>query len=174
MDQDAGVENVIREIHNDVGTFCPTGSSSGATWPWRMADASKYLSGRSGASLRTDYDGWSLDNDRFKERVIDSIINRRTPAIIGTGWLNHYPMAIAYKLERTITRHCAIFCWDWVSTSEHFYVNNGWGGAGNEWVDAETWFVGELFSPYVSSGGGSSIDKPERGYVGPPSGQKPY
>src|SRR5437867_13116990 len=49
LTMDDGVKNVIREIHNDVGSFCIFGS--GATVPWSMPDAWHYLSGRTGTPL---------------------------------------------------------------------------------------------------------------------------
>jgi len=33
---------------------------------------------------------------------------------------------------------------DWVYDIR-FYVNNGWGGSGNGWVPASTWFAGEIY-----------------------------
>ena len=159
--QDAGVENVIRQIHNAVGTFCM--GASGATWPWNMGDAAKYLSGRTGAWLDTEYDHFGRDCDDCHDWAIDSIVNRRTPAVIGTGWLNHYPMATAYARQTRIVRlKWGSFSFNMYVTDEVFYVNNGWGGAGNEWVDAGTWFVGELHPQAALAGGTVRHDRPER------------
>jgi hypothetical protein len=65
--------------------------------------------------------------------------------VIGTGWLSHYPMAIGYAYQERIVRYCFIFCWNDTVYDRWFYVNQGWGGAGNEWVSASTWFAGEIF-----------------------------
>jgi hypothetical protein len=70
---------------------------------------------------------------------------RSTPAVIGSGWLNHYPVAYGYAWQRRVIRKCFIWCWDEVVYDRCFYVNQGWGGSGNEWVSASTWFAGSLF-----------------------------
>jgi hypothetical protein len=142
--QDAGVRNMIVEIHNDVHTFCAFGS--GATTPWDMPSAWQYLNGRTGAWLRADWDSFGIHWDSLRDRAIDSIVNRHTPAVIGTGWLSHYPMAFGYAWQNRTVRHCFIWCWDDTVTDRCFYVNNGWGGGGaGEWIDASTWFAGQLF-----------------------------
>jgi hypothetical protein len=144
LTQDAGVRNMIVELHNDVGTFCAFGS--GATAPWTMPGAWQYLNGRTGARLRADWNSVGIHEDGLRDRAIDSIVNRRTPAVIGTGWLSHYPLAFGYAWQRRTVRHCFIWCWDDVVTDRCFYVNNGWGGGGaGEWIDASTWFAGQLF-----------------------------
>jgi hypothetical protein len=143
LTQDAGVQNVIREINGYVGTFCISGS--GATYPWRMSDASSYLSGRTGATLSTHYNVLGISEGRLRDYARDSIRNRATPAIIGTGWLSHYPMAYGYAWQTRTVRYCFIFCWNETVTDRCFYVNQGWGGSGNAWVTADTWFAGELY-----------------------------
>lgn len=143
--QDAGVNNMITELHNDVHTFCSFGE--GATCPWDMSGASSYLSGRTGTTCRTDYDSVGICEDGIRDRVIDSIVNRHTPAIIGTGWLSHYPLAFGYAWQNRIVHHSfAFWSWDEQVTDRSFYVNEGWGGGGaGDWVDASTWFAGQIF-----------------------------
>jgi hypothetical protein len=80
----------------------------------------------------------------LKDWAANSIRSRATPAIIGTGWLSHYPVAYGYAIESRIVRTCVIFCWDSVTYQEWFYVNQGWGGYGNQWVAASTWFAGSV------------------------------
>jgi hypothetical protein len=144
LTQDAGVNNVIVEVRGQVGTFCAFGS--GATPPWGMPGAWQYLNGRTGAWLRSDWNSVGIHEDGLRDRAIDSIVNRRTPAVIGTGWLSHYPLAFGYAWQRRTIRRCFIWCWDDVVTDRCFYVNNGWGGGGaGEWIDASTWFAGQLF-----------------------------
>jgi hypothetical protein len=143
VNQDAGVTNVIREINGDVGTFCLFGS--GATWPWRMADAWHYLTNRSYTSLRAGWNSIGWSQDWIRDRARDSIKYRATPAVIGTGWLSHYPMAYGYAYQERCVRYCFIWCWDVTVYDRWFYVDQGWGGAGNEWVSASTWFAGEIF-----------------------------
>ena len=129
------MNNMIIEIHNDVHTFCAFGS--GATTPWDMPAAWQYLNGRTGAWLRADWNSFGIHEDGLRNRAIDSIVNRHTPAVIGTGWLSHYPMAFGYAWQQRTVRHCFIACWDDTVTDRCFYVNNGWGGGGaGEWIDA--------------------------------------
>lgn len=137
-----GVRNVIREINSHVGTFCITGS--GATWPWNMGNAWRYLQGRSGTRIVCHWNSVGWHEDGLRNRAVASIRDRRTPAIIGTGWLSHYPMAYGYAWQRRIVRRCFIFCWNDEVYDRWFHVNQGWGGSGNDWVEADTWFCGEI------------------------------
>ncbi len=141
--QDGGVNSIIREINGYVGTFCWSGS--GATVPWSMGEARRYLSGRTGTSLQTHWNSVGIHEDGLRDWAANSIIYRATPAIIGTGWLSHYPMAYGYAWQRRVIRRCLIWCWDDVVYDRCFYVNQGWGGSGNEWVTASTWFAGSIF-----------------------------
>ncbi len=61
LTMDEGVKNVVREIHNDIGTFCIFGS--GATFPWSMPDAWHYLSGRTGTTLEAHWDSLGISED---------------------------------------------------------------------------------------------------------------
>jgi len=144
LTQDTGVENAIKELHHEVGTFCLFGS--GATTPWDMPGAWNYLSGRTGTGARADWNSLGISNDGLRDRAIDSIANRHTPAVIGIGWLSHYPLAFGYAYQIRVVRHCFFFCWDDTVTDRWFYVNEGWGGGGSgDWVDASTWFTGQIF-----------------------------
>ena len=144
LNMDEGVKNVIRELHSEVHTFCAFGS--GATCPWDMPGAWNYLNGRTGTQGRADWDSLGISEDGLRDRVIDSIVNRHTPAVIGTGWLSHYPLAFGYAWQTRTVRHCFIWCWDETVTDRCFYVNEGWGGGGSgDWVEASTWFAGQIF-----------------------------
>lgn len=142
--QDNSVNNIIIELNGQVHTFCISGS--GATCPWDMPGASAYLSGRTGTQLRTDWNSVGIYQDDLRNRVIDSIVNRRTPAVIGTGWLSHYPLAFGYKWQTRTVHHSFLFwSWDDVVTDRCFYVNEGWGGGGaGDWIEASTWFAGQI------------------------------
>jgi hypothetical protein len=142
--QDNGVNNVIREISDQVDTFCAFGS--GATCPWDMPDACEYLNGRTGATLQANWNSLGICEDGLRDKAIASIVNRHTPAIIGTGWLSHYPLAFGYAWQQRTVRKCFIFCWNETVTDRFFYVNEGWGGGGSgDWVEASTWFCGQLY-----------------------------
>jgi hypothetical protein len=139
---DSGVRNMTWEIRNDVGTWCAFGS--GPTNPWNMDDASNYFSGRTGTRLSTHYNVLGIHEGRLREYARDSIIDRNTPAVIGTGWLTHYPLAYGYAWRSRTVRKCFIVCWNETQYNRSFYVNQGWGGSDNGWVSAGTWFAGEI------------------------------
>jgi hypothetical protein len=144
LDQDAGIRNVIEEIRGQVGTFCV--GSNGATWPWNMDGAQKYLNPRTGAYIRTNYNDFGFTEGRLMAYARDSIRYRATPAVIGTGWLQHYPVAYGYAVLKRTVKWC--FLWHcWYETTYHrwFYVNQGNWGSGNGWVSADTWFAGEIY-----------------------------
>jgi len=134
--QTAGDNNAIKEIADDVGTFCIFGQ--GATYPWEMSDASAYFVGRTGTSLTTDYNAPGISEGRLREYARNSIRDRDTPAVIGTGWLGHYPVAYGYAWQKRVVRKCFIFCWNETVYDRWFYVNRGRGGSGNDWVPADT------------------------------------
>ncbi|MFN8490831.1 MAG: VWA domain-containing protein [Caldilineaceae bacterium] len=141
---DDGVRNMTWEIRNDVGTFCAFGS--GPTTPWSMDGASNYLNGRTGTRLDTHYNVLGIHEDRLRDYARNSIRDRGTPAIIGTGWLNHYPLAYGYAWQSRTVHHCFLFwCWDDVEYNRWFYVNEGHGGGDNGWVGTGTWFAGEIY-----------------------------
>ncbi|WP_129673466.1 hypothetical protein [Candidatus Chloroploca sp. Khr17] len=148
LSQDTGVRNMTSEIRGQIGTFCIAGS--GATWPWRMIDASKYVRPRASTSWRmnTRYDPtglcWFGACDRNRNLARDQIINRRAPAVVGTGWLQHYPVAYGYAQRRK--RSCFLFICN-TSYQRSFYVNNGWYGNNNGWTSADVWFAGVYNNP---------------------------
>jgi hypothetical protein len=124
---------MIREINDRVDTWCTDGS--GATNPWDMDGAFGYLDDRSGAGARVD---WSLIPTRsLRNRARDYVRDGDTPAIIGTGVLEHYPLAYGYRYRESRG--------GWFHQRE-FYVNQGWGGDGNGWIDARTWFAATVFN----------------------------
>ncbi|WP_299546295.1 hypothetical protein [uncultured Tateyamaria sp.] len=141
--QTAGVNNVIEEIADDVDTFCAFGQ--GATHPATMGQASRYFSGRTGTTLVEHHNIFGVSESRLREYARNSIRDRDTPAVIGTGWLSHYPVAYGYAWQSRIVRKCFIFCWNETVYDRWFWVNQGWGGSGNDWVPADTWFAGEIY-----------------------------
>lgn len=143
--QDDGVRNMIGELRNQVGTFCALGN--GATAPWTMPGATAYLNGRSYTRLDTHWNTFGIHETRLANYAAKSIADRRTPAVIGTGWMSHYPVAWGYAWQQRTVRKSFLW-WEWTETVTDtcFYVNNGWGGGGaGEWIDAGTWFAGEIY-----------------------------
>lgn len=138
------VENVIREIHDQVHTFCWSGQ--GATAPWDMGGASEYLSGRTGTDLTTHYNSFGWCDDVLRIYAQNSIRDRGTPAVIGTGWLSHYPVAYGYAWRTRVVKKCFLW-WCWYETvyDRWFIVNPGQPGGVFEWVPASTWFAGEIY-----------------------------
>ena len=141
--QDEGVKNMTREIRGQISTFCIFGS--GATFPWNMIGAANYVRPRATAawSMRTRYDPtglcWFGACDGSRDLAREQIQNYHAPAVVGTGWLKHYPLAFGYA-ERS-KRSCVLFvCW--TDHSRWFYVNNGWYGNNNGWTSADVWFAG--------------------------------
>jgi hypothetical protein len=141
--RDTGVTNMTWEIRARIGTWCVFGSAP--TLPWNMGNAAGYFAGRTGTSMVTHWDSFGIHEDGLRDAAANSIIYRHTPAVIGTGWLNHYPLAYGYAWQLHTVRHCFIWCWTDTDYNRAFYVNQGWGGAGNGWISAGTWFDGEIY-----------------------------
>ena len=142
--QDSGVRNMILELRDDVNTFCAFGS--GATCPWDMGGASDYLSNRTGARLSSRYNAVGYCETGLRNCARDEIQSHSTPAVIGIGWLSHYPLAYAYRSRSRRVRACFICWWDRTEYQRQFKINTGWGTSyGPQWESAETWFCGRLF-----------------------------
>ena len=131
---DSGIDNVIREIRAQVGTFCSMGQ--GATLPTSMHGVWQYLSYRAAVGVRTNanmagFPVWYCNDP------LEYSLKGGTPAVMGTGFLSHYPLAWQFaQCHRQVM-------W-WYEYQKCVYVNQGWGGSGNAWVDAGTWFCGEM------------------------------
>lgn len=109
-----------------------------------MKHGTKYLEGRAGVGWDISWNSLGISTDDLRKKARDSIIDNKTPAIIGTGWLEHYPLAYGYAWRKRRVKKCFIVCWIETQYSRHFYVNNGWGGDDNGWVSASTWFAGSI------------------------------
>ncbi len=141
LHMDDGVRFMIWEIKKDIKTWCVGGSAP--TFPWRMWRAAYYLEQRSGTTLVTHYNVLGYNREaRLRNYARNSIFYRKTPAIIGIGWLKHYPLAHGYYW-RSYRKH--FLWWHWTTYDRYFWVNQGWGGPGNGWVPARTWFAGEIY-----------------------------
>jgi hypothetical protein len=131
---DGGIMNVIREIRAQVGTFCSMGM--GATPPTSMHGVWQYLYYRSPITVRTNANlgGFPI---WYCNDALENSIKSGTPAVMGTGFLSHYPLGWQFaQCHRQVM-------W-WYEYQKCVYVNQGWGGRLNAWVDAGTWFCGEM------------------------------
>jgi hypothetical protein len=144
LHMDQGVMNMTWELRARIGTWCI--SSNAPTFPWKMDGAANYLKGRTGTKLTTHYNVLGIRESRLRRYARNAIIYRKTPAVIGTGWLKHYPLAYGYYWRSRRVRKCILFwCWKKTKYNRYFWVNQGWGGSGNGWVPARTWFAGEIY-----------------------------
>lgn len=133
---DDGIRNITWEIRNRIGTWCVFGSAP--TPPWQMSGAFNYLKGRTGTQLYTKYSVVGIPWSGIREYARDTIYYHKTPVIIGTGWLSHYPLAYGYAWQ-------AKKVWWGTKHNRWFWVNQGWGGSGDGWVSASTWFAGAIY-----------------------------
>lgn len=134
---DSGVKNVTEELNGYMGTWCISGS--GATWPSRMDDAEDYLVGRTGANCYSAGSDVGVNFNSYRDEVLESIRDRDTPGVVGTGFLSHYPVAYKYRYRTQKV------LWETIYDRE-FYVNNGWGSTSSfEWVEAGTFLYGTLY-----------------------------
>lgn len=144
---DAGVRNAVGYIRNAVDTFCFPLSSSGATVPWKMDSAANYLHyvGTS-MSLDTHYNIAGAHEDRLTRYALESLSSSNPrPVVIGTGHLAHYPLA--WGVQYTTRPEGFWEGWadgDDVVWHQFWYVNQGWGGNGNGWIQTGTWFAGRV------------------------------
>ena len=104
----------VQQIRDHIDTFCAFGSAP--TFPSDMDEASDYLKGRTGTKISTHYNVFGVKETRLRNYASHSIMYRSTPAIIGTGWLKHYPLAYGYQW------------WSAKAGKHHFYYAAGHGG----------------------------------------------
>jgi|GEM_PF-2046372 len=146
-DQDAGVDNMTKEISGSLNPLCVSpksdGCFQGATAPRKMDEAFKYLKDRATAPLvlKTKWGTVGVPTKKLAERAIHWIKSNRTPVIIGTGHLSiaHYPLAYGFAERHKET---------WAGTTRYsrwLYINQGWGSEeDSKWVKARVWFVGTI------------------------------
>lgn len=126
------VQKVIREINRY------TGLCNGWTVLWWMREARKYFSGRTGTELDTQFTHVVfIPEKRLKKLAQRTITKQNTPAVIGTGLGNQYPLAWKYKESETtiwagITRY-----------NKEFYVNHT-DERTHGWIPSSTWFCGRI------------------------------
>jgi hypothetical protein len=133
--QDDVVEDMIREIHDYVGTYC-VGENNAATNPWEMDEAEHYLEDV-GTTMGFHSQYGPLASRDCRNCARDTIRDRHTPAIIGTGFYAHYPLAWGYRYRQSR--------WG-LYTDRDVYVNMGWCEAGDGWVHLSTFFCGYVYT----------------------------
>jgi hypothetical protein len=173
-----GVEQMTWEINRDARTWCNGFNDAGATWPTDMIEVVHYLNGRSGMEVKTwanpagfDVTGSVTQSIREKARnTIQNPLAYRRPAIIGTGFLAHYPLAYGYRSKpMTICNTTCASPWSCQTScvpaglSHGFLVNQGWAWGYGEWVSANTWFAGRL-SPHQSYMDDVAVYRPSARY----------
>lgn len=131
--QDDVVEDMIREIHDDVDTYCV--GDSGATNPWDMDEAHHYLDGRTTMGFHAEYG--PLGSRDCRNCARDAIRELHVPVVIGKGFYEHYPLAWGYRWRESR--------WG-LYTDRDVYVNMGWCGDGDGWIHLSTFFCGYVYT----------------------------
>ena len=121
-----------------LSTFCIF--SQGATLPSDMWKGYHWASAR-GYSIGWNFH-WGIPyvlSSAGRNDCITAIQSGR-PAIVGTGFYNHYPLAWGYAYREY---HLPVFGWT-VAHARYFFVNEGWGGdpCAGCWVSADDTFYG--------------------------------
>lgn len=146
LNQDSGVDHMTWEIRGYLGTYCS--GSGGATKFTRMIDAYKYVRPRATAGwrMRTRYDPtklcWFGACNGARNLIRYQIVYRRAPAVI--GYNNHFAMGTKYAYQSKRS------CFLWICSTSYnrwFYINKGWGGSGNAWVDWDDVHFAGIYYP---------------------------
>ncbi len=127
------VQECIRNVFGWVGTYCVNGQA--ATNPWQMNQGYRWA-GRQGAGINISTT-WGVPylSSGPRNKAIQSIRDYGRPALVGTGFYEHYPLAFAYKYRDYTWLGIT---WD---TQRYWLVNNGHAETAGIWVDAAScWF----------------------------------
>jgi hypothetical protein len=150
QDMDAGVEQMIEQIRDCVGTFCLL--DNGATMPTDMGGITNYVSCRSNIGTAS-YASIPLFqcNENSRDRAKNAIQFQGIPVILGVGIAQHYPLAYGYmERSRTVRLVEPFFgnvLWENREYERQFYINNGHGGGDNGWIPGDTWYAGQVLPP---------------------------
>jgi hypothetical protein len=101
-----------------------------------MYNARHYLAGRSAAFITSDYNPFGFSDPGLVHAAIVSVANSRTPVVIGTGFMSHYPLMWGWMMRQRQE-------WYGIETQHYFKVNQGWGDA-SAWIAPNTWYCGRL------------------------------
>lgn len=131
----SAVRDLIGAVFDYCNTWCTAINSQAATNPWDMYKGYRWAGDRGeGISYSTR---WALPytSSSPRNKAREAIRDRDRPAIVGTGYLAHYPFAYGYRYRQY---KWAGITWD---TERQWKVNQGWGSSSCEWVSASScWF----------------------------------
>ena len=122
------------EIRSALSSFCAPGEQT-ATIPNTMASGfrtwtQEHALPSSPDELLIKFNAFGVSQQRIVDLVDRCIAVEESPAVIGEGFLAHYPMAKA----------------TWIDDSDgtlYWYVNKGWGSkTSNMWQPRTSWFAG--------------------------------
>jgi hypothetical protein len=148
-----GVKNMTWEIRNDIDTFCADPfegdiTENAPTLPGDMEEVKDYIHDRSGVSVTWDWEMYDGNDSLIKKatKILGGNGYVQTPAVIGVGYLEHYPLAFGWNGEPHT--YCA---WLWPPAGcitlyyGEFLVNMGHATGQAEWYwDEDIWFVGTV------------------------------
>lgn len=124
---DGTASDLMWSINRATGTFC-LGDQGATYFPW-MASVADYIAPRApSVGVDVDYNSLSIPMPYIRDEAIGAICDGR-PAIIGLG--NYFETNMHYPVA-------------WAYDTGWFYLNMGWGGAGDSWYTASTWFFGSV------------------------------
>ena len=127
------VRECIQHIFGYVNSWCV--GDQAATNPWDMDEGHQWATHR-GEGI-TISSAWCMPylSSSPRNKAIHAIRDHSRPALVGTGYLEHYPFAYGYKY-----REYTIWGVTW-ATDRYWKVNNGHGNSSGVWVDASgCWF----------------------------------
>jgi len=130
------VRNCIRSVFSSCHTWCTGINGAAATNPWDITDGYKWAVARGeGISLTAS---WTVPytSSGPRNRARASIRDDNRPAIVGTGYYSHFPLAYGYRHRKYTWLGIT---WD---TDYNWKVNNGWGGTSCVWVSANSCWYG--------------------------------
>lgn len=133
-------------LRDALHTYCS--GNQGSTSRPNEIRAADWVRPRASAGwhMQTAYDPtglcWFGACNGARSLIVTQIVNRRAPAIIGAN--HHIQLGVGYAWQS----ETSCFLW-WCSTSYNrwFYINKGWGGAGNGWLDYDDVYLGGVFYP---------------------------
>ncbi|RME89758.1 MAG: hypothetical protein D6766_14315 [Verrucomicrobia bacterium] len=133
---DANVRELIQAVFAYTGTWCTGYQSQAATDPWNMSYGYQWASDRgAGISLSS---AWCVPytSSSPRKKAVAAIRDHGRPAIVGTGYFEHYPIARAYRFRKKVIAGIT------VKTQRQWKVNEGWGSSTCEWVSASGCWYG--------------------------------